>query len=329
MIRITNGKNQSLQELKEDYYNLLNPKNKDGKFHATHSIYSKFTGIFKKRSIYNNYYEYIRSNLHDIITGEPQTLLQHHKRLFKIQNKYNLRKDKLIVDLAIIFNYKSFRNGKIAKWLMEELDLNVCSYCNRQYIFSIKEGDKSKMFCDFDHYFKQEDYPLLSLSFYNLIPCCSSCNSRTKHAKLFSLKSHLHPYLDSFNDIVSFTTKIKDSKIFFKNTDNFSIELIENKFTKPTTLDYKRARKTAEDFKLLPLYNKHKEIVLELIQKNIVYNDSYIYDIYNTYSNIFEDKADVYKMIIGNYVNDSDLNKRPLAKFTKDIAREFKLLLNY
>jgi len=330
MIKIVNGKNKSLHDLKEEYFELLNPQKNDGRYHMTNSIYGRISRFIRKRRSKNDiYYNYIIANLKELLIGEPTILLKHIRKLKKIVRNNDLNINRINLNLSFIFNYKSFRKGKIAKWLIEELNINTCPYCNRQYIFAIKENDKTKLFCDLDHYFKQSDYPVLSLSFYNLIPSCTSCNSRTKHTKVFSLKTHIHPYLDSFNDILVFSTDIKDSKIFFDDVDNFDIKLVKNKFTKPCDLNYHRAKKTAEDFNLEELYNKHKDIVLELIQKNIIYDDNYVTELYNNYYKIFENKDDVYKMIIGNYVNDTDLSLRPLAKFTKDIAKEFKLLLNY
>ena len=32
----------------------------------------------------------------------------------------------------------------------------------------------------FDHWFPKKKYPLLAISFYNLIPCCTYCNSSVK-----------------------------------------------------------------------------------------------------------------------------------------------------
>ena len=328
MIKISSGKNKSINDLKEEFYNLLNPKNKNGLYHKTNSIHGRLLNLInsKKRSIYIKYYNYLSANLKAIITNEPQTLLKHFEKLRKISKKHKLKLQMLNSDLSTVFNYESFRSGKVAKWLIEELDITTCPYCNRQYIFFIREGDKSKLFNDFDHYFTKSKYIILSLSFYNLIPCCSSCNSRTKHATIFSLSNYLHPYFDSFNDILTFSTDIKNSKIFFDNPCDIKIGFVNNILKKPTQDDVKRARKTAAIFRLEPLYNKHKDIIRELLQKNMTYNETYINDLLRNNSKIFKDRADIYKMIIGNYVADNEIHKRPLAKFMKDIANEFKLL---
>ena len=37
---------------------------------------------------------------------------------------------------------------------------------------------------------------------------------------------------------------------------------------------------------------------------------------------LFPDKAEIYRMIYGNYLKKGDWNKRPLSKFTYDIAKE-------
>lgn len=39
-------------------------------------------------------------------------------------------------------------------------------------------------------------------------------------------------------------------------------------------------------------------------------------------SSLFPDKTEIYRLIYGNYLNENEWNKRPLSKFTYDIAKE-------
>ena len=96
---------------------------------------------------------------------------------------------------------------------------NTCTYCNRQYIITITitkdkgSNDASRIARpQLDHWFSKELYPLMSLSLYNLIPCCSICNSSLKGNAIFKLSTHIHPYLDSTLD----EPKFKFSYILIK-----------------------------------------------------------------------------------------------------------------
>lgn len=328
MIKIRSGKTKLIHELIKEYYLLLCPKNINGKYRAD-SLYEKLNNLIstKPTSKYNEIYEHVKNNLEEIIIGEPKILFFHFNKLEKIRKRKKLNVNIYNREFKKIFDYGTFRKSKKAFWLGEELNLLTCPYCNRQYISIIKVKGSVKLLFDFDHYFDKASYPFLSLSFFNLIPSCSSCNSRIKHSLKFSLNTHLHPYLDSFNDVIRFSTDILNTNFFFEKSENFSIILKRNYFKKDLSeKDFKKGVQTIKDFKLKELYNFHKDIVRELVQKHLIYTESYIDDMYNNYNIIFESKADIYKMVLGNYILDSDINKRPLSKLTKDIAEEFGLL---
>lgn len=56
----------------------------------------------------------------------------------------------------------------------------VCPYCNRMYI----NRSSDHTVCQFDHFFDIGTYPILAVSFYNLVPCCATCNLVKKEKKL-------------------------------------------------------------------------------------------------------------------------------------------------
>ena len=201
--------------------------------------------------------------------------------------------------------------------LAQKLKVNVCSYCNRNYTFTIRNKSSKSTRPDFDHFYDKGTHPILALSFYNLIPSCILCNSRLKSTAKFSINTHLHPYKDSFNDYAKFRLKIIDSRFFFFFI-GFELEL--------KTTDTK-AEKIKEDFALEVLYQEHKDIVLELIQKREIYPDSYIDDLFHQYEGtLFKNREDVLRHITGGYIEDKDINKRPLSKLIKDISEELDLI---
>ena len=201
--------------------------------------------------------------------------------------------------------------------LAQKLKVNVCSYCNRNYTFTIRNKSSKSTRPDFDHFYDKGTHPILALSFYNLIPSCILCNSRLKSTAKFSINTHLHPYKDSFNDYAKFKLKIINS-MFFYDEKAFELKLV--------TTDIK-AEKIKEDFALEVLYQEHKDIVLELIQKREIYPDSYIDELYQNYEGtIFKNREDVLRHITGGHIEDKDINKRPLSKLIKDISEELELI---
>lgn len=201
--------------------------------------------------------------------------------------------------------------------LAEKLNIDVCPYCNRNYTFTIKNKDTKSTRPDFDHFCSKDDYPILALSFYNLIPSCILCNSRLKSTAKFSITTHLHPYQDSFNDNAKFSLKIQNSN-FYHDEKGFEVK-IETK--EP------RAQKIIDDFALQTLYDKHKGITLELIQKAEIYNESYIDELFNRYERtLFKNREDLMRLITCGYITDEEINKRPLSKLIKDISEELELI---
>ena len=201
--------------------------------------------------------------------------------------------------------------------LAQKLKVNVCSYCNRNYTFTIRNKSSKSTRPDFDHFYDKGTHPILALSFYNLIPSCILCNSRLKSTAKFSINTHLHPYKDSFNDYAKFKLKIINS-MFFYDEKAFELKLV--------TSDIK-AEKIKHDFALEVLYQEHKDIVLELIQKREIYPDSYIDDLFHQYEGtLFKNREDVLRHITGGYIEDKDINKRPVSKLIKDISEELDLI---
>lgn len=201
--------------------------------------------------------------------------------------------------------------------LAQKLKINVCPYCNRNYTFTIKDKNSKSTRPDFDHFYDKGTHPILALSFYNLIPSCILCNSRLKSTAKFSTIKYLHPYKDSFNDYAKFRLKIINSK-FFYDEKGFDLKL--------ETSDVK-AEKIKEAFALETLYQEHKDIALELIQKAQIYNESYIDELYQKYEGtLFKNREDLLRLISGGYIEDKDINKRPLSKLIKDISEELDLI---
>jgi len=206
--------------------------------------------------------------------------------------------------------YNDFRKN----WgyiLVKDLKVSVCPYCNRNYIVNVgKSGTTTQL----DHFFDKSTYPYLVISLYNLVPSCSTCNQKKSNKDYLNI---FYPYLESLDSVANFTLQIQNSN-FYRDLDGFAIEL--------ETKD-KRAKKNIESFELNDLYQNHKDIILELIQKETIYNESYLDELMSYYEGtLFKNREDLLRLITCGYVEESEINKRPLSKLIKDISKELQLI---
>jgi hypothetical protein len=112
------------------------------------------------------------------------------------------------------------------------------------------------------------------------------------------------------NDLkITEITAKKDIK--FDYEDSITIQL-ETKY-----------EKNNEYFQLEERYKNHKDIVIELILKEIIYPKSYIEELIK---NGFGTEEEICRFLFSNYLGIDDLHKRPLSKLTRDICEELGLL---
>lgn len=166
-----------------------------------------------------------------------------------------------------------------------------------------------------DHFFDKKTYPYFAVSIYNLVPSCQTCNQRksTKQNAIY------HPFVESFSSDVKFKLQVKDCNFLYDvNSLTIEQEVLNNEV---------KANSHLETFNIENLYNEHKDIVLELIQKSQIYNESYIDELIQNYEGtIFKNREDLLRLITCGYINAKDLHKRPLSKLIKDISEELGLV---
>lgn len=244
---------------------------------------------------------YFRDNFPNAI-GNPKTKEENWKRIYRF-----LRKD--------VFEKEYDNWGKRTTYgaynFVKELDLKTCPYCNRNYTFVVDE-DSGKLRPEIDHFYPKSIYPFLAMSFYNLIPSCSTCN-HTKKDKDSFYNNLQNPYTID-NNFMKFTYIPND--VDFSNVESlkYNFDNFEIKF--------ESTNKNIEVFKLEELYKQHKDIVLDLLIKKAYYPESYIEEL-KTFG--FTDE-DVYRYLLNNYKKEEDFHKRPLSKLIKDISEELDLI---
>lgn len=200
-------------------------------------------------------------------------------------------------------------------WLTQRLGIKTCPYCNRQYTFTIKQSTTHPSIRpQFDHFLPKSKYPLLALSFYNLIPACSECN-RIKGNK----EVDIYPYNDDFDSNgLKFKVGMRDksSNIVVKALDTSDFEIFIENGDK---------NKNVTGLGLTELYNEHKDYVAEIIQKCQAYNTNYYKTLIQTYRGMNMSESDIHRMIWSAYIDDGKQGRRPLSKLTRDILDQFNI----
>lgn len=227
-----------------------------------------------------------------------------------------------------IFNYKDF--CKSTKWnrsiFLHSIGIDVCPYCNRQYITKFNYGDQERTTADLDHYYSQSKYPFLALSLYNFIPSCSVCNRNFKNK---SEKVILYPYNESFDKYnikfkTGFSFKSEESSPLFGligESLDFELDFSEGDISDGVIKE--RVDNTKEVLKLKSVYNSHKGYVQSLIKRYKYYNKQWINDICSAFGEELNlTPKDVLELEWGYLIDESDFINKPLSKLTKDIIDE-------
>lgn len=268
------------------------------------------------------------SNLNTILIGKPLALENFVRRIKKSGLLNSLDDRKFSNRLSKIFNYKSFR-GSVKKgvWLGNILSIKACLYCNSQFTLSLTKS--KKLTYTFDHFFPQTKYPFLAVSMYNLIPCCNYCNQRKSKSE-YLLDELISPHVESFDDILIFKTDPSSIINFisgkYKSNDLIQLKL-EYKRTNPLINGTEKFKNQLFQFDLEDVYENHKDIVGEIYIKSKIYTPAFrkYLKAFNKYTAFLTDDQ-VDQLIVGNYVSNNDINRRPLTKLCQDISREARMI---
>lgn len=281
--------------------------------------------------------DFIESNLQRIIVAEPERLESFIKEMEvngyqnRIYNNVTKSLNDIGVILTEIFNYKAFRASVKAVWLADSINVKSCVYCNTQYSLKINHKGKSKLLFHFDHFFTKSVYPYLSLSYYNLIPCCASCNM-SKSDRPHLIKENIHPYVESLDRLAKYEaepTGIANFLLDLNNNENgIKLELlVRNEFLGDSEIE-KKVRNYKNEFKIESQYDQFKDVVAETYLKGLYYNSDRkkeLVDFFKQYGGVNLSEEMINRFIMGNYTERKNLLKRPLAKMVRDIGEDLNL----
>ena len=263
-------------------------------------------------------------------------------KIIKIMKKKN-KKSKSILEIRFeklniseeylpnqLFCYKKLQTGN-KDWnrhkLLSLIGIEICPYCQRNYISSYEENNDEKTTADLDHFYPKSLYPFLALSLYNFIPSCQICNSRFKGNK--DTRDSVYLYEEGFDELgVKFkTSKEVISEILGERYSDFYVKIdYEN------LKDEKNKEKIKNSIRNLGLdkvYEKsHNQYIQNLLYNIEKYPENYLENCVEMFESDVDKKKQLeeyFKDIVKEPYRKRVENGEPLAKLTKDILEEFNI----
>lgn len=265
----------------------------------------------EKKYLPKCFLKFLSNNFNEIINEEPNKLLEIHKEFLKLS--FSKEEMNLIKSFLFETGYNNFSN----KEFLNLLNIDTCTYCNRNYTLQF-DLETNHARAQLDHWFPKETFPILALSFYNLIPSCSSCNHIKGSAKTYdwenALKNIVHPYFNPIEFLFSYEykdfnepkTKLKPNKNCIKNEE---------------TIKFNKLREIYES-------NSERELK-DLLDLRYKYSKNYLDILCNrTFESLNLSQEEAYRMIFGIEIKEQDFHKRPFSKFKKDIIEELLKKVN-
>lgn len=227
--------------------------------------------------------------------------------------KNNIKKLKLVyVHQKIMGKKLKGEDENINRFLIRELGLTVCPYCNRNYI----NNRGNKFSAQMDHFYNKDEYPWLAVSLYNLIPSCGACNLIKRTANFT-----IHPFIKT-------DVETNEVKFSYQQTASDDVKVIIS-----TTNERKGDIGT---IKLEEAYSIHNLDVRNMLLREEKYSKKYREELrqllqtdggIESQLSLTDDEID--RMIYGDVIFEEDIKNVSLGKFRKDIYQEIKRFRDY
>jgi len=261
--------------------------------------------------------EYNNPWIEEIITSHESNYVLNNQLFKALIDDIEVKLDDLNQKLKMVIDY-GLLESDLRHELLSNMGIEVCPYCNRQYISNYIDEEKKKSTADLDHFLPKSIFQLFSLSLYNFVPSCQVCNSRFKLAKGTKI---IYPYEIGFEEETYFSVKLKSESNIGSLTGNntiFDLDLIVNS-ADCNKIDLEN---NIELFRLEKIYQSHKEYVRELLYKKHAWSNTYNHLLNQLFLEMELDPFEINLFLYGNSLKPEDFSKRPLSKLAYDIVNK-------
>lgn len=321
----------AIQDLAEEYEkNLFAKKDKrfvrpkDGLKNLEKQIRDNKTAWNVNWQDYADYVNYVWNHLKEIILLHPSQFDDYKRNHLNMLSDAQLKDkewrgtSKSFSDMIIeVMRYKEVRETEMISFV-EKLGIKACVYCNSQHTATVHiDAQEVKGGYELDHYKAKDTYPFLCISFFNLQPCCGSCNKwKSNKDGLFNL------YTDDPNEMINpFEFGLSSASIvrYMLSQDAGSLEISFDSDDKALLTNHE------ELFHTTKLYEGFRDTAEELVWRSKINNEAYMKQLVERFARLFPNhREEITRFLYGFYSKESDIHKRPLTKLQQDIARQLK-----
>lgn len=278
------------------------------------------------------YLDQLIIQIRQLVTSKPKDLLDYktsfgpvpYRIVHYVKNGQPKQKKDLTFRNKIreCLRYEDLRS-EILPELFSKIGIKACVYCNSALCVSIidKSGNHRAKF-QADHFIPSSTYPCFSVSLYNLFPVCGSCNI-VKSDREIDFQLYLESSVTITNSKYKFEIDKKSILNYLlsrKDSEKLIIRFIEPPLS-GTGVNYMN-----EIFDIQGIYDTQKDLAEELIIKARIYNKPYKNALKIAFPKLFNNVSLSNRVLIGNYMESENIHKRPMAKFTQDIAKQLGLI---
>ena len=179
---ILNKKWQILREKHCLIYSM--PKNVSkiitAKYKKLIKYFKSFDNFIDKNIDIQKYYNSNNQLEKETYNKDKKTFLLPFINLFR----YSIKKYEKLEEYSDIPDF-SERIGQFFIDNANRLEINSCFYCESSFVGIFELETETRRTFELDHFFPKEQYPLFSISLYNLVPSCTICNCRIKGSSSF------------------------------------------------------------------------------------------------------------------------------------------------
>lgn len=277
----------------------------------------------KDYKCYIKYLRFIRLFILELIVLQPE---QYDSLGAKLDDRWNCilgwkksSQDQSFADRVVkALHYSTVRKYIFPRYV-QKLNIKTCVYCNTQYALTLENDDTGEIsaYYELDHAWPKADYPFLAISFFNLHPCCGSCNKR---------KSNTPEHYSIYTDKPSAESSVRFS-IERESLVNYILNHHKDELKVDILVKDEKLSKLYNQIGVRNLYSKFNDDAEELVWKAKIYNDSYFEQLNKAYGvNYLKSRSNIFRFMYGVYADEENVYTRPLTKMKQDIAKQLQLL---
>lgn len=281
-------------------------------------------------SHYANYAEKLCEHFDEVVMLKPKEFDIWYHRYFDRLDKLmltdrkwrNKRGDLSFSEHVVkIMRYKTVREEDMIP-CVKKLGIKTCVYCNAQYTNTVEVEDDGtvKGRYELDHFWPKDEYPFLCISFYNLQPCCGSCNKWKSDDK-----SNFNLYTEDYQELEPFRFELTPASIVkYMLRQDAEVLDVKLRSTEAGLRDNHLELFHTED-----LYKTYNDELEELVWKYKSFNSAFYEQLIPRFVKLFPSHAtrnDIIRFLYGFYAKAKDVHKRPLTKVKQDVAKQLGMI---